>query len=157
MTERASTTPTMEQVHAYLLKTGWERRPDNPPGTQHWFNPPRADYPDDTMTLWDNEPDPTNGGLLEILASDEGRCEHEVLADILGRPDPATLLRHIATLERDLTVLARVGDLYLRSLDDDPENEYLTLGSALLVTEIREAVERQGYDVRWEREQDGTE
>ena len=143
-------TPTMEQVHAHLLRTGWERRPDDPAGTQHWFNPACADYPDDTMTLWDNEPDPTDGGLLEILASDEGRCEHEILADILGQPDTATLLKRIEVIQRDIEVLARVGDLYLRCLDEDPENETLTLGSAMLTTEIREAVERAGYDVRWE-------
>lgn len=99
---RSATTPTMEQVHAYLLATGWERRPDDPPGTQHWFNPPCADYPDDTMTLWDGEDDPAGGGLLEMLAADEGRCEHAILADILGQPDPATLLQRITQLEAQL-------------------------------------------------------
>jgi hypothetical protein len=44
--------------------------------------------------------------------------------------------------ERDLFVLAQVGRMYLDALDDDPENEHLTLPEAMLVTEVREAVER---------------
>ena len=44
----------------------------------------------------------------------------------------------------DLRVLAAVGRMYLDALDDDPENEYLTLTEAFLVTEVREAVERWG-------------
>lgn len=32
--------------------------------------------------------------------------------------------------------------MYLDALDSDPENEYLTLPEAILVTEVREAVER---------------
>lgn len=43
---------------------------------------------------------------------------------------------------RDLFVLAQVGRMYLDALDTDPDNEYLTLPEAMLVTEVREAVER---------------
>lgn len=42
----------------------------------------------------------------------------------------------------DMAALASVGRLYLDALDDDPENEALTLVEALRVTEVREAVER---------------
>lgn len=42
----------------------------------------------------------------------------------------------------DMAALARVGRMYLDALDDDPENEALTLVEAFSVTEVREAVER---------------
>lgn len=51
------------------------------------------------------------------------------------------LAQHEKT-DRDLFVLAQVGRMYLDALDDDPENEHLTLPEAMLVTEVREAVER---------------
>lgn len=43
---------------------------------------------------------------------------------------------------RDLFVLAQVGRMYLDALDNDPDNEYLTLPEAMLVTEVRDAVGR---------------
>lgn len=43
---------------------------------------------------------------------------------------------------RDLQVLTQVGQMYLDALDDDPDNEMLTLPEAMLVTEVREAVAR---------------
>lgn len=69
-----------------------------------------------------------------------------------GEADTLTdaVMAVIGQLEADVTTLAAVGDLYLRCLDDDPANEYLTLGAAIRVTDIREAVQRQGYDVRWQ-------
>jgi hypothetical protein len=42
----------------------------------------------------------------------------------------------------DLAVLAVVGRMYLDALDDDPENEMLTLPEAIGVTAVRDAVER---------------
>jgi hypothetical protein len=153
----ADAAPTLEQVHAYLLRTGWEQRATSRDGFELWRQPVR-DYEDDGMTFPADVQHPDwklyLDGMLETFAAMAGRCEHEILADILGRPDPATLLAQIEAMQRDLAVLARVGDLYLTALDDDPANEYLTLGGAMLVTEIREAVERQGYDVRWETEAD---
>jgi len=49
---------------------------------------------------------------------------------------------------RDLDVLATVGRMYLEALDSDPDNEMLTLPQAMLVTEVREAVERR--EALWE-------
>jgi hypothetical protein len=43
----------------------------------------------------------------------------------------------------DLRVLAAVGRMYLDALDADPEHEMLTLPEAFMVTQVREAVERQ--------------
>lgn len=48
----------------------------------------------------------------------------------------------IKQLKRDVEVLAAVGRLYLDALDNDPDNEALTLVEALRVTEVREAVDR---------------
>jgi hypothetical protein len=48
---------------------------------------------------------------------------------------------------RDIDVLVAVGQMYLQALDDDPENEYLILPEAMLVTEVCEAVERLGGKV----------
>lgn len=45
--------------------------------------------------------------------------------------------------ERDLDVLAMVGRMYLDALDSDPRNEMLTLPEGMLVTEVRDAVERR--------------
>lgn len=45
--------------------------------------------------------------------------------------------------ERDLDVLATVGRMYLDALDSDPQHEMLTLPEAMLVTEVRAAVERR--------------
>ncbi len=148
----ADTVATLDQVRAYMLAHGWERRPDEPAGWENWVHPTYGDnYPHSGTTFRTVEAEREGWGRLdlEVFTIHEGRCEHEILADILGRPDPATLLARIEAMQRDLTVLARVGDLYLTALDDDPANEYLTLGGAMLGTEIREAVERQGYDVRW--------
>jgi hypothetical protein len=49
------------------------------------------------------------------------------------------------TMERwhDLDTLSVIGRMYLDALDEDPENEYLTLPAALMVQDVREAVERQ--------------
>lgn len=44
--------------------------------------------------------------------------------------------------ERETDVLIAVGRLYLDCLDEDPENEALTLLEAMWVTELREVVER---------------
>jgi hypothetical protein len=46
-------------------------------------------------------------------------------------------------LGRDLGALTRVGRMYLDALDADPDNEYLTLAEAWMVTEVRDAVERR--------------
>lgn len=45
--------------------------------------------------------------------------------------------------ERDLDALAAVGRMYLDALDADPANEALTLPEAILVTDVRVAVERR--------------
>jgi len=45
--------------------------------------------------------------------------------------------------DRDMDVLAMVGRMYLDALDGDPDNEMLTLPEAILVTEVRDAVERR--------------
>ncbi len=42
----------------------------------------------------------------------------------------------------DRAAFVHVGRLYLDALDDDPENEHLTLPAAIAVTAVREAVER---------------
>jgi len=54
-------------------------------------------------------------------------------------------------LLRDLAVLARVGRLYLDALDNDPEHEQLSAAEAMLVTEVRDAVERQERRARDDR------
>jgi hypothetical protein len=51
--------------------------------------------------------------------------------------------RVVDQLREDVAVLAQVGRMYLDALDADPANEYLTLPEALMVTAVREAVERQ--------------
>lgn len=96
---------TLGQLRAYLEATGWEKRPAKPPYTDYWHHPSYSDYPDDGMVFYFklDDPDPVRSwGILEGLATDEGRCEHEILADILGQPDTATLLKRIATLESQL-------------------------------------------------------
>ena len=46
----------------------------------------------------------------------------------------------VAELARAARVLAEVGRMYLTALDEDPENEYLTLPEAFKVTMVREAL-----------------
>lgn len=138
-------TVTLEQLRAYLAATGWQQRQPYGRYTDRWHHPSYSDYPDDAMVFHfePDDPDPVRSwGILEGLAQDEGRCEHEVEADILGRPDPATLLKRLEQAREDVAILARVGRMYLDALDEDPENEFLTLGAAILVTQVREAVER---------------
>lgn len=57
-------------------------------------------------------------------------------------PDRATGGPVAEQTAKDLFVLAQVGRMYLDALDDDPDNEYLTLPEAILVTEVRGAVDR---------------
>lgn len=138
-------TVTLDQLRAYLAATGWQQRQPYGPYTDYWHHPSYSAYPDSGMVFHfePGDTDPVRSwGILEGLARDEGRCEHEVEADILGRPDSATLLQRLARAREDVAILARVGRMYLDALDDDPENEYLTLGAAMLVTQVREAVER---------------
>jgi hypothetical protein len=92
--------PTLTQVRAYFEAHGWTRRPDEPPGREHWWHPTYGDHPDSGLTWRSDDPDLMGRlGLGEPLSIHEGRCEHEILADMLGRPDPATLLQRIEALE----------------------------------------------------------
>jgi hypothetical protein len=95
-------TPTLDQVYAYLEAHDWTRRPDDPPGREHWQHL-RRDYETDGLTFRTAEVerhgwDPMD---LEFFAMHEGRCEHEVLADMLGRPDSSTLLHRIDELTKE--------------------------------------------------------
>jgi hypothetical protein len=95
------TAPTLEQVRAYLLAHGWQHRPGGRYEDAYW-HPTYGDYPDSGISFRfkDDDPNPAKTwGLIEGLATHEGRCEHEVLADMLGQPDPATLLKRIEELE----------------------------------------------------------
>lgn len=57
--------------------------------------------------------------------------------------DPSPIpSRHKPAMRDDLHTLARVGRMYLDALDADPEHELLTGVEALMVTEVRGAVER---------------
>src|SRR6185312_13507960 len=50
--EPYATTPTIEQVHAYLLAHEWERRPDDPAGKENWVHPTYGDgYPHSGITF----------------------------------------------------------------------------------------------------------
>lgn len=105
LAEDGAPVATLGQLRAYLVATGWEKRAAKSPDTDHWHHPAYSDYPDDGMAFHfePDDPDPVRTwGILEGLAQDEGRCEHEILADILGRPDVATLLARIETLESQL-------------------------------------------------------
>lgn len=105
LTEDIAPAATLGQLRAYLEATGWEKRTAKPPYTDHWHHPSYSDYPDDGMVFYfkADDADPVRSwGILEGLATDEGRCEHEILADILGRPDTATLLARIEELESQL-------------------------------------------------------
>jgi len=139
---------TLDQLHVYLAAHGWTRRPDSTRGYERWGHPLYGDYPDSGITFpggtgWaERGTDTYLSGMLESFARMEGCCEHEILADMIEQPDPATLLKRLAQVGEDIAILARVGRLYLDALDGDPENEYLTLGAAMLVTQAREAVER---------------
>lgn len=139
---------TLDQLHAYLEATGWTRQADGSRGYERWHNPGYGDSPDDGVIFpggadWGGDhTDIYLSGMLESFARMEGCCVHEILADMLGRPDPATLLKRLTQARGDVAILARVGRMYLDALDQDPENEYLTLGGAMLVTQVREAVER---------------
>lgn len=141
-------TVTLDQLHAYLEANGWTRQPDGSRGHERWRNPGYGDYEDDGVTFpggadWGGGgTDIYLSGMLESFARMEGCCEHEILADMLGQPDPATLLKRLEQAREDVAILARVGRMYLDALDEDPENEFLTLGAAMLVTQVREAVER---------------
>lgn len=138
--------PAAARVREYLAATGWDCYPQ-PRGDDVWRHPGFGDYPDDgisfpgevtTTDRWDLYVD----GITETLGDFEGRCQHEVLAELLGESGIAALLARIDTLERDLDALAAVGRLYIDCLDADPENEMLTLGGALRLTEVRNAVDR---------------
>lgn len=53
-----------------------------------------------------------------------------------------TDLAEVAQMRDDNRVLTAVGRMYLDALDDDPDNEYLTLPEAMRVTQVRDAVAR---------------
>lgn len=114
--------PTLEQVHAYMLAHGWSRRPDDPPGREHWQHSLR-DYENDGMTFPGDDQDPDwasyLSGMIETFAEKDGRCEHEVLAEILGDVDKATLLKR---LER-----ARAVDRELRERFQESNDELCAL------------------------------
>jgi len=139
---------TLDQLHAYLEGHDWTRQADGLRGHERWRHPNYGDCPEDGIAFpggsaWGaGGTDVYLSGMLESFARMEGCCEHEILADMLGRPDSATLLKHLALAREDIAILARTGRLYLDALDQDPQNEYLTLGAAMLVTQVREAVER---------------
>jgi hypothetical protein len=52
------------------------------------------------------------------------------------------LRAEVKQLRADVEALLPPARLYLQALDADPDNEYLTLPGAILVTAVREAVAR---------------
>lgn len=114
--------PTLDQVHAYMLAHGWSRRPDDPPGRENWQHQLR-DYENDGMTFPSDDQDPGwalyLSGMLETFAAKDGRCEHEVLAEILGDVDKATLLKRLErarAVDRELRERFRVSNDALSAL-----------------------------------------
>jgi hypothetical protein len=110
--------PTPAQFRAYLLAHDWEHRHNGLNGDEHWWHPATADYMDESYSWPPDDPDPIGGGMIEVIADKEGRCQHEVLADMLGEMDMATALARIAELEAE-----RDGEPQWRYRAFGPDNE----------------------------------
>lgn len=75
------------------------------------------------------------------------RDQINALNDLDHHWGPAEIIDAVETLKaqaRHLDRLAAVGQLYLKAIDEDPDNEMLTLPDAMWVTDIRDAVEFVG-------------
>jgi hypothetical protein len=129
--------PTPAQFRAYLLAHDWEHRHNGLDGHEHWWHPATADYTDESYSWPPDDPDPIGGGMIEVIADKEGRCEHEVLADMLGEMDTATALARVAELEAERDDLAH---LYaeLAAERDGHRRRQIEAERALMLMLIRE-------------------
>lgn len=115
MTDMTVPKPTLDNVRTYLTAHGWTLQVGTQPSIDRWLHPLYGDYPRYGIRIQHDDEDPASG-LLELLADHEGRCEHEVLADMLGEMDVATVLARIAELEEEREQLVAQARLDLRAV-----------------------------------------
>lgn len=110
--------PTMSQFHDYLLAHNWELRHYDPAGHEHWWHPSSADYVDESYS-WARDDWDAPSDMLEIIAGKEGRCEHEILAEMLSGVDPA-LLDVAEELDREVQFRMSDGTETMYDLHNSP-------------------------------------